>query len=285
MTFTVQKRKLSLRAKASKIGQFFKRSLTAIGFLTVATLTILALDSTLCTKAANALSSWVNSQSVQATEIIAFAPFEFEDVADIERNAFSVTLEGYAKLPVATIATLPVLNLNELTAEQIKITNWLANRYRVAPQMVALLVKEAWLIGEQKKIDPTLILAIAAIESRFNPYAQSEVGATGLMQVMTGIHAAKLERAGGAITVFDPITNLRVGVQILDEHLKRAGSLEGGLKQYVGATGPHDYGYGKKVTEERNRIRRVIFGHSEPDLKSILEVGKKISVQETLESA
>lgn len=285
MTFTVQKKEWSLLKKLSKINQFLKRSFTVVGFLTVATFTALMFDSSLATKAANTLSTWANAKSLPSSDAIALAPFEFDGLPDFEYSDVPVT-EGYSKLPVATIAALPILDPNELTVEQIKITNWLANRYRVAPQMVALLVKEAWDVGEQKNIDPTLILAIAAIESRFNPYAQSEVGATGLMQIMTGIHASKLERTGGAITVFDPVTNLRVGVQILEEHIKRAGSLEGGLKQYVGATGPNDYGYGKKVTTERDRIRRVIFGRTELSLQAILAAGKEAVVEEVpLESA
>lgn len=281
MTFTVQKKKRSLLKKVKRLNQFFKHTLTGIGFVTVAACILFVYDNTLCIKAASALSTWANTKS--ATETLPLAPFEF-DALIFEQNDLSAT-DGYDKLPIATIAALPILELNELTAEQLKVTNMLADRYRVAPQMVALLVKEAWIVGEQKKLDPTLLLAIAAIESRFNPYAQSEVGATGLMQIMTRIHAPKLERVGGAITVYDPVTNLRVGAQILEEHVKRAGSLEGGLKQYVGATGPGDYGYGKKVLAERDRIRRTIFGYSVPTLKDILAAGKNEEEAEPLEQA
>lgn len=35
------------------------------------------------------------------------------------------------------------------------------------------LVTEAYSIGSRTKLDPTLILAIMAIESSFNPFAQS----------------------------------------------------------------------------------------------------------------
>ena len=65
------------------------------------------------------------------------------------------------------------------------MAQWLSRRYRVAPEPVSRLVQEAWAVGQRAELDPTLILAIMAIESSFNPFAQSPVGAQGLMQVMT----------------------------------------------------------------------------------------------------
>ena len=97
------------------------------------------------------------------------------------------------------------------------------------------LVQEAWAVGRRVGLDPTLILAIMAVESSFNPFAQSPVGAQGLMQVMTHIHDDKYEAYGGIRAAFDPVSNLRVGVQVLKECIARAGSLEAGLSYYVGA--------------------------------------------------
>jgi hypothetical protein len=60
---------------------------------------------------------------------------------------------------------------------------------------------------------------------------------------------------------FDPVTNLRVGVQVLKECIARAGSLEAGLKYYVGAANlPDDGGYVVKVLAEQSNIRRVADG-------------------------
>ena len=39
----------------------------------------------------------------------------------------------------------------------------------------------------------------------------------GLMQVMTKIHDDKYEAFGGRHAAFDPVTNLRVGVQVLKD--------------------------------------------------------------------
>ena len=104
-----------------------------------------------------------------------------------------------------------------------------------------------------------------AIESGFNPFAQSPVGAQGLMQVMTKVHSDKYENFGGKLAAFDPVTNLRVGVKVLQECIKRAGSVEGGLKFYVGAANmPDDGGYTNKVMAEHARLQAVVGGKQMP---------------------
>ena len=104
-----------------------------------------------------------------------------------------------------------------------------------------------------------------AIESGFNPFAQSPVGAQGLMQVMTKIHSDKYEGFGGRLAAFDPVSNLRVGVKVLQECIARAGSLEGGLKFYVGAGNQEDDGgYTAKVLAEHNRLQQVASGRAIP---------------------
>ena len=104
-----------------------------------------------------------------------------------------------------------------------------------------------------------------AIESGFNPFAQSSVGAQGLMQVMTGIHSDKYESFGGKLAAFDPVTNVRVGVKVLQECIQRAGSLHAGLKFYVGAANMgDDGGYADKVMAEHARLRDVAGGRVVP---------------------
>ena len=128
-----------------------------------------------------------------------------------------------------------------------------------------MLVSEAYSLGKRTKLDPTLILAIMAVESSFNPFAQSHVGAQGLMQVMTRVHTDKYENVGGHFAAFDPVTNLRVGVKVLQECIARAGSVEGGLRYYVGAANlPDDGGYTAKVLAEHFRLRQVAGGRSTP---------------------
>jgi hypothetical protein len=153
----------------------------------------------------------------------------------------------------------------ELPRQQAAVAYWLSKKYNIAPEPLSALVAEAYDIGARTKLDPTLILAIMAIESGFNPFAQSPVGAQGLMQVMTKVHSDKYEGFGGKLAAFDPITNLRVGVKVLQECISRAGSLEGGLKFYVGAANlDDDGGYAAKVLAEHARLQMVAAGRVVP---------------------
>jgi soluble lytic murein transglycosylase-like protein len=156
-------------------------------------------------------------------------------------------------------------DLSALSREQANVARWIARRYKVAPEPISALVREAWAIGQRAGLDPTLILAIMAVESSFNPFAQSPVGAQGLMQVMTRVHDDKYEAFGGTHAAFDPISNLRVGVQVLKECIQRAGSLQEGLRHYVGAALLEgDGGYAARVMAEQQHMRNVADGKSVP---------------------
>lgn len=152
-------------------------------------------------------------------------------------------------------------NPRDLPKRQAAVAFWLSKKYSVAPEPISALVAEAYDIGLRTKLDPTLILAVMAIESGFNPFAQSPVGAQGLMQVMTKIHSDKYDHFGGKFAAFDPLSNLRVGVKVLQDCIKRAGSIEGGLRYYVGAANlDSDGGYSAKVMAEYARLELVATG-------------------------
>jgi soluble lytic murein transglycosylase-like protein len=155
------------------------------------------------------------------------------------------------------------VNPKDLPKQQAAVAYWLSKKYRVAPEPLSALVAEAYEIGTRDKLDPTLILAVMAVESGFNPFAQSPVGAQGLMQVMTVIHSDKYESFGGKLAAFDPVTNLRVGVKVLQECIQRAGSLHEGLRYYVGAANlGDDGGYADKVMAEHARLHLVATGRA-----------------------
>ncbi|MDN3544696.1 lytic transglycosylase domain-containing protein [Kinneretia asaccharophila] len=171
------------------------------------------------------------------------------------------TLLGVAEPEALARAT--AADPKELTRQQAAVAMWLSRRYKVAPEPISRLVQEAWVVGQRARVEPTLILAIMAIESGFNPFAQSAVGAQGLMQVMTRVHDDKYEAFGGNLAAFDPITNLRVGVQVLKECIQRAGSLEEGLRYYVGAANlPDDAGYANRVLAEHEQMKSLVTGRS-----------------------
>src|SRR6476469_6567179 len=56
-------------------------------------------------------------------------------------------------------------NPKDLPKQQAAIAYWLSKKYRVAPEPLSALVAEAYEIGNRSNLDPTLILAVMAVES------------------------------------------------------------------------------------------------------------------------
>ena len=149
--------------------------------------------------------------------------------------------------------------------QQQAVTTWLSKRYRVAGDAANMLVSTAYVTAKDIKLDPLLILAVMAIESGLNPFAESPVGAKGLMQVMAHIHHAKFQAMGGPQTALNPVANIRVGSQILKDYVTRGGSVEAGLKTYVGAAAfDTDSGYGSRVMAEYHKLKMVASGQKVP---------------------
>jgi soluble lytic murein transglycosylase-like protein len=164
--------------------------------------------------------------------------------------------------PDATAAHAPQHPLQAETIQRDRrlqaLANHLARRYRVAPEPIEELVHAAFAAGRLTQLDPLLILAVIAIESRFNPIAESDYGARGLMQVVPRFHLEKLAGHGGEATLLEPHTNILVGTRILDEYIQRAGSLEAGLQLYNGAPDDPARGYAQRVLAEQQRLTQVL---------------------------
>jgi hypothetical protein len=150
------------------------------------------------------------------------------------------------------------------TREQNLVASYIARRYHVAQDPVGELVRAAFDTGREVGLDPLLLLSVMAIESGFNPYAESGVGAQGLMQVMAKVHSDKFEYFGGSHAALEPLANIKVGALVLKDCIARGGSVAGGLRFYVGSTAPDDGGYGAKVLAERARFRDVARGRNVP---------------------
>ena len=149
----------------------------------------------------------------------------------------------------------------DLAPAEANVAVYLARRYHVADDAVRVMVATARVAGQAQQIDPLLILAVVAVESSMNPFAQSPVGARGLMQVMPGLHGGKFVSGNGALAALDPVANIQVGSQILSDVIRRGGSVERGLQLYVGAGNlADDGGYASRVLGELSRIRLAARG-------------------------
>ncbi|HWA38550.1 MAG TPA: transglycosylase SLT domain-containing protein [Burkholderiales bacterium] len=145
-----------------------------------------------------------------------------------------------------------------LDAGQQALARWLSRRFLVASEATETIVAAAWEAAGGAGLDPLLVLAVISIESRFNPLAESTMGAKGLMQIIPRFHRAKLAEHGGDHAVLDPESNIRVGALILREYIHRTGTLETGLQFYNGARRDESGLYARKVLAERQRLEQVL---------------------------
>jgi len=161
---------------------------------------------------------------------------------------------------VAPLETLDSANNQKFRA----LVSYLSRRYRIAPDITEQFVGAAYDSGQQVGLDPLLILAVAAVESRFNPIAESLVGARGLMQVVPKHHQDKLSEHGGEEALLDPTINIALGARILKEYIRRTGSLEAGLQFYNGAMADTSSQYAQKVIAEKERLQQAVrdFNHA-----------------------
>ncbi|RMG91663.1 MAG: lytic transglycosylase domain-containing protein [Zetaproteobacteria bacterium] len=97
-----------------------------------------------------------------------------------------------------------------------------------------------WVYRYSKRfdLDPDLILAVIAVESQFDHFAVSNVGAVGLMQVMP---FWKEELGSKEDNLLNIETNIRYGCAILRHYLDRYKNLDRALAAYNGSLGSRKY--------------------------------------------
>jgi soluble lytic murein transglycosylase-like protein len=126
----------------------------------------------------------------------------------------------------------------KLSPDLQRVKTYIAKRYQVSAVAVEPLLASAQQTGRSVGVDPLLLVAVMAIESRFNPFAESPMGAQGLMQVIPKWHPDKIDVKSDKGAMFDPDTNIRVGALVLKEYIQSTGSVERALQQYNGSSDP-----------------------------------------------
>lgn len=158
-----------------------------------------------------------------------------------------------AKFSVALADPAP----ETLTPRMHAALGYVSQRYRVSAAVLEPIFEAAQLTGRKLRLDPLLIIAVIGIESRFNPFSESSKGAQGLMQVMPRFHQDKLPQGAGKLSFFDPVINVGVGAQVLEESIRRNGGLVAGLQQFAGASGDEEQAYATKVMAEKQRLEQA----------------------------
>jgi soluble lytic murein transglycosylase-like protein len=138
------------------------------------------------------------------------------------------------------------------------LVKYLSRRFLIAGEATQRMVGAAYLAAREVGLDPLLLLAVISVESRFNPIAESVMGAKGLMQIIPKYHPVLLLAVGGEAALLDPEANIRLGARILQDYVYRAGTLEAGLQYYNGANGDNQATYARRVLAERARLLDVL---------------------------
>lgn len=164
-----------------------------------------------------------------------------------------------AQAPVAQASveiprSKPVASAGGLSAEMLGVRDFVAQRYKISTRTLEPLLTAAELSGRKLGIDPLLIVAVMAIESSFNPFAESNMGAQGLMQVIPRFHLDKIGRNAAEDALFDPTLNIRVGTMVLVEGMQRFGTLQSALQYYGGALRDPNASYANKVLAMKKRL-------------------------------
>jgi soluble lytic murein transglycosylase-like protein len=161
----------------------------------------------------------------------------------------------------------------ELDANQLALVQAIRSKYRIAPEPLNAIVLEVFDLASRSSLEPTLILAVIGIESNFNPFANSPLGAKGLMQVVPDVHAEQFAPYGGTMAIFDPKTNLRIGVKILKQCIDLTGKLEEGLRLFKAGEDSLslESDYIARVLAEQSRLKEAL---PKPPKDTALEVKK-----------
>ncbi len=210
--------------------------------------------------------AWTSAVLVSAIAVlVSVSTYDIKDSASVIPQAQAAeALPQSIEAPSATEKTPQIDPMNEDDAsfslaevrQKKRLIEWIASHYRIPSSNSDLFVTTAYKAAFDLGLDPHLILAIMAIESRFQPNARGAGGANGLMQVVTHIHTRRFEPYGGVKMAMDPVVNIKVGAKLLKDLIKQTGSVERGVRAYAGGNG----GYNSKVMTQYRKIKSVASG-------------------------
>ena len=157
-------------------------------------------------------------------------------------------------------ACVPTERFAPADPAQVVLAKYLSRRFFIANAAAARMVDAAYRASREVGLDPYLVLAVIAIESGFNPIAESVMGAKGLMQIIPKYHERLLLAHGGEAAIWDPEANIALGARILQQYVYRTGTIEAGLQYYNGAFSDASAQYASRVMAERERLLEVVEG-------------------------
>lgn len=143
----------------------------------------------------------------------------------------------------------------------IDISHYITHYYRtVPPQFADIIAKTVLEKSKEHDIPYEVVLAVIEVESSFNPFAISNKGARGLMQVMYSVWGKELNLTS-QYQLHDLEIGIDCGIQIIKKYLKQTkNDMRKTLYKYVGG----DSKYGKRVYECMGKF--VVFKNFRPEI-------------------
>lgn len=174
-------------------------------------------------------------------------------------------LKGGIVLPSPSLIDnkeLKVIKKSDLNKVK-RLSSYIATKYYISDEYSKIIVSRVYEYSyKHKSVDPLLFLSVMAVESRFNPIAESVVGAKGLSQVYGKYHKEKIAKivTGNAETgMFRIEENIELGVKIFAEYLnKYDGNETLALLQYNGSLTDVSQKYAKKVLNVKAGFERQL---------------------------
>ena len=183
---------------------------------------------------------------------------QFATVAAAEAAIIQSTLNAVVAPNAADVEPpVPAAAAPAASPEIEALAGNIGKRYGIAPEPIRGFLATAYNEGKRLGVDPLLIVAVIAVESRFNPIAASEAGARGLMQIIPEFHKERFA-AAAVDSILDPHANIRLGALVLQDYIRRAGSETAGLQLYVGAPADANSSYAAKVLAEKARLVQAV---------------------------
>ena len=122
---------------------------------------------------------------------------------------------------------------------RVRIIDWMAVHSGMPVDVLRIVYEEA-----HKHAFPEMLIAIAMVESSFNPSAVSDKGAVGLTQVMADVWTAELKSKGlisGREDLFEISRSIAAADYIFRKYLSlERGDVRSALMRYVGSRSETD---------------------------------------------
>ncbi len=167
-------------------------------------------------------------------------------LGDVATEDKAILRESLKPLPRNEVATDFEQQVWEQDIRQL-IQRWVPDA-----QEAANIARWVYVYSVRFELSPELLLGLIAVESRFDHFAVSNVGARGLMQVMP---FWKKQLGQPSDNLFEIETNIRYGSAILRYYLKRYKTERRALAAYNGSLGKDKYP--NKVFAQMRRFKAV----------------------------